>query len=1041
MRNSFVSLQYNISITVVASVIFCVCLFVSSILFARLFFLCVKAIPSLVRVFLTIFFYLFFRSFRSVFAFGHRTLIQKEEGGGSSAKPPGYLGLLVHPTPYHLLSRFPTAPIFKIIFMIVCYLLLFVCLFLERVAAEEAELSTLPSDIKSRTTRKRESKIGYPYIFLIVLLVMGIKMDQRAEVQQTFVSNVIALFDQMQLVSQGGNGDPAPTLTPSGGGSNTLVDPIHLPGKHHHVQQPPPHLSLPAYPGGGAQPQPSAPSMRYSASTDSVLSSGGQPPATALCFPQVEALTGGPPPPPSYAASTPVSSTPCQASASIPMTSSLPLPTTSTSVFYWNQGNGELYVLQTAPQQQQQQVSLSVPFPSGQGGVECAVPPSAATNLTTLHAQPLQVQSIPTLVFTPAPSGGPFHVPLQQPSAQLAGAATVLSYAHINYPIMNVHPLPPPDPKDRVPVPGIPGASPSFAPPPFLPSPAALVSTTRPGAPAVCTKDNAQQRIGTALLDPPPQQQQPPGAAVHAVVNPQHFFIAQKKSTTTTPSYVSQPPPPSAAGTSSFGSFPVASPVTSLWAGGLPSYLHGRGSVSSFRFQQIVLHYMPQLYEAVISQVPDVVSASGALQQQHHRKKKDSTSRWITFASTALQLRFFRYVWDDYQLYPSLASFITPVDKRCSKIDVPAHVTAAADAHIGQLLWFKYLRWDYLLPTCLRLLGECIEERSTRYGVLAFVRRGAETEAALPLPSMASNPFGSSVESFGSSWSNSGGRGQKACDEAIEPDTVLLRDLLPPAGLPRTATPARPPGSSGLLPHQTVFVAHVAPSAFLRTERKERDKVLGGEGEGGDPNLAVDLTQAKLKLYQIVKEICAGLVLEAPLLEAVSQVQMRTLVQSVLAHIFTHDVRDGPPQRVPEEGEEQQSLERATSFPLFATESAAKGGLEERSDTEEQNDRGGGVPQRFRPPLIQTPHGSYREFSAYGYTCDTLLDALLRDSVSERMVLRVKHLHRLWGWWSQHAAGGPEEQAPLPHGGSGFNFNLHSPATSKQTKHSTHSPL
>lgn len=115
--------------------------------------------------------------------------------------------------------------------------------------------------------------------------------------------------------------------------------------------------------------------------------------------------------------------------------------------------------------------------------------------------------------------------------------------------------------------------------------------------------------------------------------------------------------------------------------------------------------------------------------QREFQSASRSDKSWKAFLRRLPRLHLLEYSPQDMEEHPSLQAHILPNDERVAlraKDEV-----VVDDARLGQLLWDKYMRWDYLLPRCLTILGDCIRERSTRYGVPAFLR---STEGTLPPP-------------------------------------------------------------------------------------------------------------------------------------------------------------------------------------------------------------------------------------------------------------------------------------------------------------------
>eukprot|EP00796_Vickermania_ingenoplastis_P006810 gene6810-4890_t len=342
-------------------------------------------------------------------------------------------------------------------------------------------------------------------------------------------------------------------------------------------------------------------------------------------------------------------------------------------------------------------------------------------------------------------------------------------------------------------------------------------------------------------------------------------------------------------------------------------------SLSSGRLQEMSKHHMPALYPRVVK--TDLCSAGS----------------WKAFAMSTFRLRAFSYRPQDYARFPSLACHIPAQDVRFCSLGLSIDAIAQADAHIGQLLWSTYLRWEYLLPLCASFVGEGIRDRSTRYGVPPFVVRSQP--AAGGNDGEISGPEAPDTTGGRPSWGN----------QFILPRTIFQ----PPGGQHRPST----------LPD--VFPSIQPPAPLACTPPREMEEAGGEE---------------KMKLYHVDKELCAALVERIPIFGAMAQSQLRAVVQAVLVHILTQHADGGPPT----------PLSPPHHDPGHEGDGGAAAG--HGANAKRKN--------RAKMKAMWNALGHYWVFNGYSYTCPTLVNALQSNGFIDFMFIRVKNLELLYSWWA-----------------------------------------
>eukprot|EP00796_Vickermania_ingenoplastis_P006805 gene6805-4885_t len=470
-----------------------------------------------------------------------------------------------------------------------------------------------------------------------------------------------------------------------------------------------------------------------------------------------------------------------------------------------------------------------------------------------------------------------------------------------------------------------------------------------------------------------PLQQQQPSPLVHA--DP---VAAPSVRTTTTTSSAKQRPPRLRRGNKMDGRPPP--PVSAPRPGDAL-----RCSISIGRLQEAMEAAYPALFEAHV----------------HH-----ATRTWRNYVKKVLNMFVFLYRPVHYQQYPSLACHVAHSDLRCSLVERDDII--GQDAYIGQLLWSKYLRWEYLLPTCLQIIGDCIQDRSTRYGVPAFVPEDvprADQAAVEPHPPAA---------------------------EAGESNPNVFRSLF------ISLAPLHPTGSDPSSPtcrrghaaarHPTSHRCDTGGTTGGRRRRRRKaqqqqqqqqqenrsntssqttSSATQGDGDadtppGSTPSSGSTQQQhrqqsahrvsnpdaEKLKLYHMAKGVLLALVQRVPLLEAISHTQLRNVVESVLVHILDHSAGEGPP--------------RGLATP---PDPLQQGSVAAASDAEQGNGSVSGRARRKRKRVNDAtwrPVEGYWEVNGYGYTCPTLVSALQNNATVNFMFIRVRNLHNLRTWWGQY---------------------------------------
>lgn len=347
-----------------------------------------------------------------------------------------------------------------------------------------------------------------------------------------------------------------------------------------------------------------------------------------------------------------------------------------------------------------------------------------------------------------------------------------------------------------------------------------------------------------------------------------------------------------------------------------------------------------------------------------------------SFVKHHLKLHLLMYKPDHYRAYPSLACHITPADMRCSKL--PKSEIIALDARIGRLLWDIYLRWDYLLPMCLQILGECIQDRSMAYGVPPFLTTSSTN------PPRTQPPTGNEHSML-----------------KVSSSEALLRSVL-------ALSPVRSTHCPFLI--QTPFNPvsggrHTNLDDDVQTQEAEQshDELLlhrvldeeeecspkesspsGREMSRSEVGHSTDDIRPKLKLYHVMREVNRTLMLVAPIFTVISQAQLKAVLMSILVFIFCHDANEG--------------------IPLIESRPAP-------SASQHEGMMFSG--KRKNKKAVHIVGRGYWEFNGYGYTCQKLLYALETNHAIDHMFLRVLNLHHLYSWWSLYC--GPRRRSLPPH--------------------------
>eukprot|EP00796_Vickermania_ingenoplastis_P006803 gene6803-4883_t len=337
-------------------------------------------------------------------------------------------------------------------------------------------------------------------------------------------------------------------------------------------------------------------------------------------------------------------------------------------------------------------------------------------------------------------------------------------------------------------------------------------------------------------------------------------------------------------------------------------------SMSLARLQELAKVTFHKLYRQVVKLDP----VSGGL--------------WRYFAMSALRLRCFSYTPADYRRYPSLACHILPVDIRCYRLGCPTQMVVEGDVRVSQLLLSTYLRWNYLLPLCVEILGEAIQERSVQYGVppftfhsvygegeedlvddlVALLHRFKQTyEQRVACAPPAAGEHGEAVrtEATGASHPSPPARD-------LDLDTVF-RDLAPPSCRPLAARDADADANAGAGPQDKKSSTASTPSRHSSSTSPPTDtraplgeaghhppreaEELGAPLPGCTPPSPSQRQPEKQKLYQLTKCVSILVLARTPIFAAIAQAQLRAVVQCVLVHVLTHDAASGAPAPCPKE--------------------------------------------------------------------------------------------------------------------------------------------
>eukprot|EP00796_Vickermania_ingenoplastis_P006815 gene6815-4895_t len=312
-----------------------------------------------------------------------------------------------------------------------------------------------------------------------------------------------------------------------------------------------------------------------------------------------------------------------------------------------------------------------------------------------------------------------------------------------------------------------------------------------------------------------------------------------------------------------------------------------RCSIHLPRFRELMLRLVPaELFTTVI-------------RSQRTRCPKKAIS-WKFFIIHHLHLHLFTYRQADFAAFPGLACHISPADFRCTSWK-PTEIIEE-DNKIGLLLWSTYFRWDFLLPRCLQILGESIQERSARYGVAPFVR----DIAAATVPGVPLHPSDMVMAS------------------------LLGRQILPlgrdaPGGAPQLHFThddddgIGPEGMGGIDTHRHPLLGDPRPGrgdadlvdmeALLDrvTADDEGAERTGGATQGPKPTSVaaeedrrVNPDNVRLKLFHIVKELRVNLLQATPILALLPTDRLMLAVQGILSHISLNPVTDGRPEDCPQ---------------------------------------------------------------------------------------------------------------------------------------------
>lgn len=278
--------------------------------------------------------------------------------------------------------------------------------------------------------------------------------------------------------------------------------------------------------------------------------------------------------------------------------------------------------------------------------------------------------------------------------------------------------------------------------------------------------------------------------------------------------------------------------------------------------------------------------------------------------TSSVGLHCFEYNQSDVNAEPSLACHIGPFDWRFFSQN--KEEARKADAHIGQLMWDKYLRWDYLLSTSLRVLGGCIGERCTRYGVPAFLNH------AIPL----------------------------VAPGDINENELVYRDIMEAEAEDAEAEAE----------------AEAEVNADLNLVA-----TVTGEGERETPCEPEQDTKRKVKLYFLVKRVCAELLREAPIFKALRVEHLEKIVRSVISYIMMHEVT-------------------ADARPFSPAAAAPGPGTKARKIKKVKEAR-------------WVDQHKYWDVGGYGYRCEHLVWALQQSHDIDHNSMRVRHLSLLYTWW------------------------------------------
>lgn len=292
-----------------------------------------------------------------------------------------------------------------------------------------------------------------------------------------------------------------------------------------------------------------------------------------------------------------------------------------------------------------------------------------------------------------------------------------------------------------------------------------------------------------------------------------------------------------------------------------------------------------------IAEIPCSIS-SGRLQEKlkreyqsfyHQSVKLDKLGggSWEGFVTSALHLQCFHYSKDVNEKYPFLACYLSPSDTRCCKQGLRVADICQCDALIGKLLQDKYLRWNFLVPKCVKIFGSCIQDRSIAYGVPPFLPH---------FEFLVASETKHDESSGGNQWSLGLGDTNFLRAKRRRKTVYLSRDIFQPTPLDLCEKHSESSGSTeNSHEHQQSLAPSVRPTR-LSSGREKSSK--------------------RLKLFVIVREVLSQLLASIPILTALPKNQLREIIASIFNFTFSHDFSLYPSLRHPRKGKLIASLSK-----------------------------------------------------------------------------------------------------------------------------------